>query len=66
MATKWLEALITKKHVDGTKGNEYRVHQKRLLEITKKYFTARTVKHWVIVKHSGAFRHAAEKDNNLI
>lgn len=63
-----MEALFTKKHMEGTKGNEYRIHQKRLFETTKKYFTARTVKHSVTVKHSGALiiracRYTAEKGN---
>lgn len=49
-----MEALFTKKHVEGTKGNEYKVRQMKLLDTTKKYFTVRAVKHWVTVENSGA------------
>lgn len=63
-----MEALFTKKHVEGTKGNEYKVRQMKLLDTTKKYFTVRAVKHWVTVENSGAsitraFRYATEKGN---
>ncbi len=46
-----MEALFTKKHAEGTKGNEYKVCQKKFLDTTKKNFTVRAVKHWVTVEN---------------